>query len=655
MNKNGNKPRWNAAVAALLLCVLAEYALCALVHFAYHPVAYGREYFAAHFAVNPDWFRPKPVERLQYVLLLLTLPFFLYGFYAACLRFMSATAEKLQGFISGGALCAGIFFCVMAVSSTPYVLAHNFATTAPGLAACAAVFAFLWFYGAAPLDKKVVTIVACAFAALCAVCAGVMQIFGPQMLDSGSMYGMHFSAVFHSVAQVYMGKSLLVDFPDQYGLYPFLLKPVLWLTGLSVLRFTVLLACLTVLCYSLIFSAARKLLQSGTFAALAACAVMFLSLFQQTLHIGEYYFQAVPLRMLFPAAAALLSLRYFYGGGNGAYYVCAAVCAFAPLWNFDTGFVCWLSWLLALGYAEISRRGWNSVKPVLKHCAILCGMTLVAFGIFAAYTRFHSGQWPDIPALFLYMGYFYGSGFNMVPMSIVHAWNIPALIYAGGLLFAAVKLYENEPGPLPDAVFMLSVLGCGIFAYFQGRSVTPNLFVVCWPAVLLAVCGAKWLFSRPGRAARFAAAMTMTAVIMCAFSAAQGIPLAARNIHKRIMPALRHDGARFITNLDFMRANIIPGEKVLVISYNSSAYHLYAGTNDPLRLPGLSELYLNRDIDALAAVLREKKYPLFWDAGAFTNHTAYAGTVLQTLKESYNIVGESQAGMSYCLPKRNGL
>jgi len=193
-------------------------------------------------------------------------------------------------------------------------------------------------------------------------------------------------------------------------------------------------------------------------------------------------------------AAAFLALDWFYNRRAAAYYLCGALSACAVLWNFDTGLAVFVSWCAALAYQEILARGFKeATRPMLGHLFINAGFLAAVLAVFCGYTRMHSGSWPDFTGGFAYINYFYNLGFNMLPMSLVHEWNITAFAYAGGLLYAAIQLRRRQSTPKACAIFFLSVLGCGIFVYFQGRSAMSNLLFVSWPAMLIRAAGAQTL------------------------------------------------------------------------------------------------------------------------------------------------------------------
>ncbi|MEK4513003.1 hypothetical protein [Paenibacillus sp. FSL K6-2524] len=67
---------------------------------------------------------------------------------------------------------------------------------------------------------------------------GLSNVYSVYSLADTPEYLSHLNAIFHSMAAVYMGESMLVDITNQYGLYPHILEMVFRLIGLNVFTFT---------------------------------------------------------------------------------------------------------------------------------------------------------------------------------------------------------------------------------------------------------------------------------------------------------------------------------------------------------------------------------------------------------------------------------
>lgn len=73
----------------------------------------------------------------------------------------------------------------------------------------------------------------------------------------------------------------------------------------------------------------------------------------------------------------------------------------------------------------------------------------------------------------------------MVMPLIIGVWNIVAFVYALGLAYGIAALLDGRGGTRPAIVFFLSVFGCGLASYYQGRSHPLVLECVQSRAVIL--------------------------------------------------------------------------------------------------------------------------------------------------------------------------
>ncbi len=314
-----------------------------------------------------------------------------------------------------------------------------------------------------------------------------------------------------------------------------------------------------------------------------------------------------------------------------------------------------LTWLLTLLYSDIVKNGWRCAIPsALKHGARNAAMLATLVCLFSLHTKLRSGCWPDFGGFLTYVGYFYGYGFNMLPMVAHHPWNLVALVYGGGLLYAAIKLHAREHEPKAMNAFFLAILGCGIFAYYQGRSVTSNLIFVAWPAFLLATMLLEFMLEMPNPTKVYRTAGALGGALLCTFifNDVETLPAAWHCFSVKVIKQLdRRRPAPVPANISFMKLHTKPGDTALVLSYQASVYNLYTQTKNPLQMPGLAEVYLTKEIDYIAATVAEEKYPIFLEQGVFRNHTEYARKVFDGMNEHYDIIAESSYGMAYCLPK----
>jgi hypothetical protein len=328
--------------------------------------------------------------------------------------------------------------------------------------------------------------------------------------------------------------------------------------------------------------------------------------------------------------------------------------ALAVLWNPDTGIVVFITWIIVLLYRELldwrTKGFWKSLASGLKTIAgaLLClGGVLV---VFALYTFFLSGSWPNLPEFTKYMNLFYQDGYYMMPMPLVHPWNIVILIYMLGLFFSiryfcqrsAWVVNTDQPAQAGEGGFYalilaLSVLGAGLFSYYQGRSHDYNLINPSWPALILLILFADVILNRivaefkeentwKDKLQKYAHDFLVNGLFGVVFfflamsipSILRDLPEYTRLISSRIEPI--HSGLpdAFKQDIDFIEANSDQNSELLILSYDAPVRYLYVRNLKTLPIPGFGEeLIWRKDLDAILAYLKNPTpdMRIFWQKG----------------------------------------
>ena len=152
----------------------------------------------------------------------------------------------------------------------------------------------------------------------------------------------HLEPVLYSVSQVVAGKTLLSDLPAQYGLYAELLRPVFTLTGLSVLKFTLLLTTLQAVSSLMLATTAAALVQSKLLKSLLVLTFCWILgstwMCGYASPLGYEYFQVWPIRFAFPAISVWLFVRARRRDFPTTMLVLAgALAGLGLVWNLDSG------------------------------------------------------------------------------------------------------------------------------------------------------------------------------------------------------------------------------------------------------------------------------------------------------------------------------
>lgn len=402
-----------------------------------------------------------------------------------------------------------------------------------------------------------------------------------------------FNAVFHAVAQVFNGKAILIDFPHQYGLYPHFLEPLFRITGLTVLTFTLVMTIFSVLSLFLLYTVLLKMVRFRIIASLGFLALLYYNIVFGRIEMPEIYFQYHPIRTLFPAIAIYLAWLYLQSESTALYYFTFTLASIAVLWNFDTGFIVFSSWLLMLLFHELTQR---NMRGMLRHIFIGCAILTGIVSAFTGYMFIRYGHLPEFHLFFLSQKIFYQFGLNMLPMPLIHPWNLVILTYLAGLVYSLSSLCDRERSVKATMVFFLSVLGTGIFSYYQGRSHNLCLLAVSYPAIMLVTIFADTLTTRIRRYATIPERITLASILFFMLFAIGGfttaLPTYFRDTMSRILPTVAQEKTFVTRNAEFIRKHTAGKKEAVILSLHSGLYHLNSETSSPIYNPGPSELVL---------------------------------------------------------------
>jgi hypothetical protein len=147
--------------------------------------------------------------------------------------------------------------------------------------------------------------------------------------------------------------------------------------------------------------------------------------------------------------------------------------SYGILWNNDTGIVVYLAWYFVIIYKII----YDYSNSILKSFWLIALTTAVQ--VIAIFTAFYSydlyvlilyGKSISFKDIFEYQKLFYVSGFLMLPTKILHPWWCLAFSAAIGLACSLNYLYTKHNKVRGMQLFGTTILFCGLFSYYNGRS-----------------------------------------------------------------------------------------------------------------------------------------------------------------------------------------
>ena len=444
------------------------------------------------------------------------------------------------------------------------------------------------------------------------------------------------NSVYYSMTQTLAGSPVLIDgVTNTYGGYPLFLAPVFKLIGLDISRFTLVMAVLIIVCVLCWACFLNRFSRSRLIAALGLLALLFFGYLTNYLHDSllyrhtfDSYFANAPIRWLSPALTLLAAALYSQSRAvvrTLAYYGAAVLLPLGIIWCPDFGLISCIAWLLFLLFRDFwtkddrPRIAW---KTELCHIAVWLGGLLVAFGLFALAMRVAYGAWPDYGLLFRTAAVFGKIGFFTLPMQACHPWILVVLMLCFGLVYSLAAFYRRRVSPLSAAVFLLSILGFGLFVYFKSRSYHSNLFQPALYAMMLGILLTDGLWQQI-RANGVNRLWLPCALGLLLLGAAVPESLAAAKTLKRLTAPYHGntpppDKPRIFENKAFIQQYPHKTDKVWVLTSNK--YQSFYFDKPLLRSafnPGFLDLNTLADYGRAKQTLRDSNFTVFLDGNAF--------------------------------------
>jgi hypothetical protein len=453
---------------------------------------------------------------------------------------------------------------------------------------------------------------------------------------------MDFSAVYYSMTQVYAGLPMLADhFTNTYGLYPQILNPVFYFAGLDVLKFSLVMSLLTGLSFVLNFYALKRLVSNKVILFLGFAAILFFPYFDfKILTAFDSVFSYYPIRYLPPSVLIFLSVLYFNGKSAKLYWLTSFFSAFFILWNPEIGMVCYLAWLAANVYNDFYRAdGSAATGKIAGHAAAGIGVVLVVFYSYKLIIYLVYGSWPDLSLLFGTIFVFSKMGFGLLPMSLVHPWNLMALTLLCGFTWAATKWYRKDVTVKASMVLLLSLIGLGYFVYFQGRSQNTNFAISSGFCLMLLTVQGDELWKMVKQTNNFLLnGLFVVFLFIISFSFIEIIYNTGK-INDLVYQ--EEDKANFARdqqavagNNDFIMQHSQEHEKILVLTQKKSQGIFFDGGKRISAFnPGFIDLFFMKDVARLEGILRDSSFNVFMEPA--TKDYPYMARPLAAMAASY--------------------
>ncbi len=445
------------------------------------------------------------------------------------------------------------------------------------------------------------------------------SIIGPHNYYAASC---HFYAVFDPQVHVSLGRDLLVDYQSQYGLFPDFLAPVFATIGLSVSIFSLTMGLLTAASFGLLGWVLRAATARRGLAVAGYLALLFNGwlLFQlraegNVNHFFDLYFQYLPLRLIGPALGVVWIWAYHTRPTRRRYWAAHICLSLGVLWNPDSGVIALAAWLSALVYEALFADDWRTrARRITLDLASTVSTLAATVLAYSAVKFVWYGAWPDLRHIVDYPRLFYGTGFFMLPMPWWGGWQAVIAIYLAGFALAASALTDGRRSPRNTLIMAVSVMGLGLFSYYQGRSHEMCLVLCWWPAILLLpiYCDQLMDLLRESPRRRWFArglAWTTGAFVVCS---AASLAINARrwySVSSEQLAAAFWRGSPLAADIQAIREKSASGQDVFILSRHAPCLHLATGRVTPAPA-ALNQMLWTSQWEELASVLDRRERSL---------------------------------------------
>lgn len=438
-----------------------------------------------------------------------------------------------------------------------------------------------------------------------------MTVLGENDMQSVSV---HLQVLMSPHHHVLHGGTLLVDQSSQYGLHPHMLAPLFSIIGLTVETYSLVMSGFYFLSLTLLYVSMRKLISNLLVLTMGYVAmlgfVLGWSRFMGLTEMGlDPYFQYWPIRTLFPALAIFFVTHYSSFPGARTQYLGHILLSIGCLWNLDSGIPALGAWIAFLLYRATDVM--TFVRRIIEPIVIFGAALLFSLG----FLYFRAGVWPSLSMMVESQQVFAYAGFAMLPMPIFHPWNLVIGVYLAAFCWAANRWWFDKESD-GATVFSLTILGCGLFSYYTGRSHDLVFPATVYPAFILVAIFLDRAVTRRQSAgpvtviAGLAAGM-MLLVFTVGMTSKLGTfsNLSLQRLALHSVPRME----RTTWVIDMVTRYRKNSDSVLFLSDHATYWHLLTNTRAEIR-DNLFTIFYQADIDEIAKTMAESNVPIFVDS-----------------------------------------
>lgn len=652
-------------IGAAAFCIFGAWALGWLYHLAFAPHIVDVGVFLRDYKTQ---IHPEPDERFIFIVLGSAVPTLCLGATIAWLRTAVRIPDPKIGCRSLLASFIAVLFIIPLSNfefTTWLINKEHVAHWHTALLLSLCMLSWVWYWITIHRWPRAVSSLVLSVELAIFVLTALLQILAWRVVSINSVihhavWNVHFDAVIYTISQVVLGKTLLVDLPSQYGMFPEFVAPLFRMVGLSVLSFTVVCALMQIGSLICIWWVMRQSVRDPSMRIVASFALLMLT-FETVLYligIPERYFQYWPIRFFWPSVSVLAFYLYSQLKTVRLAAVVSVIGALGALWNADSGVMIELAFTAFLGLKIISAY-LNANTPASTRNRLWVSLVmhvLIAILIavlFLLYLSVKSGSSPNLSWLYEYQATFYKLGFTMLRMpTYPSAWMTVIAVYLMGFIVSFVGLARGRQSWRLDNLLFISALGLGLFVYYQGRSHILNLITVAWPAVIVGAMLADRILrgvraNTLGKELIVLPAAALGILAFCASPFLWSLPVMLNDSISLFDSRNQADSAVVHNELKFIKEHSRPGEECAILSVRQGIYYAEAKIVSPFSGPGYVETVLEKDRRSMLSQL-ERKRPtcVFLGLGESSQDLGPEAT---NILKGYTVIATNQSGTTQYL------
>lgn len=446
----------------------------------------------------------------------------------------------------------------------------------------------------------------------------------------------NFCANFYSTVQVYYGAPMLVDgFVNTYGLYPHFIMPILKLSGLSILSYTMTMGVILFFCLCFLIYFMNKVIENKLILLLGFCLFFAMTYMFQAIALSYYSgFSCAPIRWLMPLTLfmfvtiynskktkeeklfkKLFSLKSL--NITPIKLLSFYVFAFGVLWNPDFGLFSFLVLISFYSYDEFNTENIKTslIQTLLNFIQAIVLLMLAFFTYYCLITFFY-GNSPDFSLLFKTISTFSFIGFGMLPMPTgIQPWIIVAIVYGIGWVIIVNNFLNNNKSLFSLSVFVVTFLGTLGLIYYQGRSHNWQLYSCYFPAFILLPMYTDKLFSIT-KEQKIYIPIFLLSLFLISFSPFQlfsSMPKLLELVYDKKNKKAQQTEENQIKATAFTIDKLCEdGEKIYILSadHYQGIHHCLSKTAS-IANPGRIELFFQKDYEGIIDKLKNENQILF--------------------------------------------